>query len=251
MGFGGKIPQTYWDEELAVVVAGHTDELKIIPNALRTKEVYKTFVSKRGTNIEQVPKNAIDEELCLIAMESNSFAALRYIPENIKTDSFWEKVIDRKLFYKISDLPEKYQEQAWTPEKCHSLSDIPSKLKDEDHVFAYLKTREHILPSDFEDFQTQKIIDYVMSRTQSLNSKLWLLKYIEPEFRRQVDMHQVLTNCKDAIFLKNLSQDEIRENINAFPENILFAPDWYEEELKIPEDYFEPGYQFTSFDFTA
>lgn len=178
MGFGGKIPQTYWDEELAVVVAGHTDELKIIPNALRTKEVYKTFVSKRGTNIEQVPKNAIDEELCLIAMESNSFAALRYIPENIKTDSFWEKVIDRKLFYKISDLPEKYQEQAWTPEKCHSLSDIPSKLKDEDHMFAYLKTREHILPSDFEDFQTQKIIDYVMSRTQSSNSKLWLLKYI-------------------------------------------------------------------------
>lgn len=251
MGFGGKIPQIYWDEELAVVVAGHTDELKIIPNALRTKEVYKTFVSKRGTNIEQVPKNAIDEELCLIAMESNSFAALRYIPENIKTDSFWEKVIDRKLFYKISDLPEKYQEQAWTPEKCHSLSDIPSKLKDEDHVFAYLKTREHILPSDFEDFQTQKIIDYVMSRTQSSNSKLWLLKYIEPEFRRQVDMHQVLTNCKDAIFLKNLSQDEIRENINAFPENILFAPDWYEEELKIPEDYFEPGYQLTLFDFTA
>ena len=216
MGFGGKIPQTYWDEELAVVVAGNTDELKIIPNALRTKEVYKTFVSKRGTNIEQVPKNAIDEELCLIAMESNSFAALRYIPENIKTDSFWEKVIDRKLFYKISDLPEKYQEQAWTPEKCHSLSDIPSKLKDEDHVFAYLKTRGHILPSDFEDFQTQKIIDYVMSRTQSSNSKLWLLKYIEPEFRRQVDMHQVLTNCKDAIFLKNLS-----------------------------------GYQFTLFDFTA
>ena len=41
------------------------------------------------------------------------------------------------------------------------------------------------------------------------------------------------------------------ENINAFPENILFAPDWYEEELKIPEDYFEPGYQFTLFDFTA
>ena len=169
----------------------------------------------------------------------------------MKTDSFWEKVIDRKLFYKISDLPEKYQEQAWTPEKCRSLSDIPLKLKDEDHVFAYIKTRGHILPSDFEDFQSQKIIDYVMSRTQSSNSKLWLLKYIEPEFRRQVDMHQVLTNCKDAIFLKNLSQDEIRENINAFPENILFAPDWYEEELKIPEDYFEPGYQFTLFDFTA
>lgn len=150
--FGGKIPESYWDEELAIVVAGHTDKLKIIPTAWRTKEVYKTFVSKRGTNIEQVPKNAIDEELCLIAMESNSFAALRYIPENMKTDSFWEKVIDRNLFYKVSDLPEKYQEQAWTPEKCCSLSDIPSKLKDEDHVLAYLETRGHILPSDFEEF---------------------------------------------------------------------------------------------------
>lgn len=247
--FGGKIPESYWDEELAIVVAGHTDKLKIIPTAWRTKEVYKTFVSKRGTNIEQVPKNAIDEELCLIAMESNSFAALRYIPENMKTDSFWEKVIDRNLFYKVSDLPEKYQEQAWTPEKCCSLSDIPSKLKDEDHVLAYLETRGHILPSDFEEFQTQKIIDHVMSREHNSNSKLWLLKYIEPEFRRRADMQEVLTNCKDAIFLKNLSQDEIRENINAFPKNILFAPDWYKDDIKIPEKYFEPGQQLTLFDF--
>lgn len=247
--FGGKIPESYWDEELAVAVAGHTDELKIIPTAWRTKEVYKTFVSKRGTNIEQVPKNAIDEELCLIAMESNSFAALRYIPENMKTDSFWEKVIDRNLFYKVSDLPEKYQKQAWTPEKCRSLSDIPSKLKDEDHVLAYLETRGHILPSDFEEFQTQKIIDHVMSREHNSNSKLWLLKYIEPEFRRRADMQEVLTNCKDAIFLKNLSQDEIRENINAFPKNILFAPDWYKDDIKIPEKYFEPGQQLTLFDF--
>lgn len=247
--FGGKIPESYWDEELAIVVAGHTDKLKIIPTAWRTKEVYKTFVSKRGTNIEQVPKNAIDEELCLIAMESNSFAALRYIPENMKTDSFWEKVIDRNLFYKVSDLPEKYQEQAWTPEKCCSLSDIPSKLKDEDHVLAYLETRGHILPSDFEEFQTQKIIDHVMSMEHNSNSKLWLLKYIEPEFRRRADMQEVLTNCKDAIFLKNLSQDEIRENINAFPKNILFAPDWYKDDIKIPEKYFEPGQQLTLFDF--
>lgn len=247
--FGGKIPESYWDEELAVAVAGHTDGLKIIPTAWRTKEVYKTFVSKRGTNIEQVPKNAIDEELCLIAMESNSFAALRYIPENMKTDSFWEKVIDRNLFYKVSDLPEKYQEQAWTPEKCCSLSDIPSKLKDEDHVLAYLETRGHILPSDFEEFQTQKIIDHVMSREHNSNSKLWLLKYIEPEFRRRADMQEVLTNCKDAIFLKNLSQDEIRENINAFPKNILFAPDWYKDDIKIPEKYFEAGQQLTLFDF--
>ena len=247
--FGGKIPESYWDEELAVAVAGHTDELKIIPTAWRTKEVYKTFVSKRGTNIEQVPKNAIDEELCLIAMESNSFAALRYIPENMKTDSFWEKVIDRNLFYKVSNLPEKYQEQAWTPEKCRSLSDIPSKLKDEDHVLTYLETRGHILPSDFEEFQTQKIIDHVMSREHNSNSKLWLLKYIEPEFRRRADMQEVLTNCKDAIFLKNLSQDEIRENINAFPKNILFAPDWYKDDIKIPEKYFEPRQQLTLFDF--
>lgn len=247
--FGGKIPEIYWDEELAIVVAGHTDKLKIIPTAWRTKEVYKTFVSKRGTNIEQVPKNAIDEELCLIAMESNSFAALRYIPENMKTDSFWEKVIDRNLFYKVSDLPEKYQEQAWTPEKCCSLSDIPSKLKDEDHVLAYLETQGHILPSDFEEFQTQKIIDHVMSREHNSNSKLWLLKYIEPEFRRRADMQEVLTNCKDAIFLKNLSQDEIRENINAFPKNILFAPDWYKDDIKIPEKYFEPRQQLTLFDF--
>lgn len=41
-----------------------------------------------------------------------------------------------------------------------------------------------------------------MSREHNSNSKLWLLKYIEPEFRRRADMQEVLTNCKDAIFLK-------------------------------------------------
>ena len=142
--FDGKIPLNYWDEDMAVIVAGHIHTLKLIPKKWQTKKVYKTFVSKRGTNIEQVPKNAIDEELCLIAMESNSFAALRYIPENIKTDSFWEKVIKRGLFYKVSDLPEKYQVEAWKPEKCRSLSDIPEEIRDEDHVLDYLKALKHI-----------------------------------------------------------------------------------------------------------
>ena len=116
-------------------------------------------------------------------------------------------------------------------------------------MLAYLETRGHILPSDFEEFQTQKIIDHVMSREHNSNSKLWLLKYIEPEFRRLADMQVALTICLDAIFLKNLSQDEIRENINAFPKNILFAPDWYKDDIKIPEKYFEPGQQLTLFDF--
>ena len=35
------------------------------------------------------------------------------------------------------------------------------------------------------------------------------------------------------------------------PATLPTFADRYEEELKIPEDYFEPGYQFTLFDFTA
>lgn len=82
-----------------------------------------------------------------------------------------------------------------------------------------------------------------MSRTQSSNSKLWLLKYIEPEFRRQVDMHQVLTNCKDAIFLKIFRRMKSGK-YQCIPREYTFAPDWYEE-IKIPEKYFEPGQQLT------
>ena len=136
----------------------------------------------------------------------------------------------------------KHLSQKDVAEKMGTTQQVVSKIEN-------LETRGHILPSDFEEFQTQKIIDHVMSREHNSNSKLWLLKYIEPEFRRRADMQEVLTNCKDAIFLKNLSQDEIRENINAFPKNILFAPDWYKDDIKIPEKYFEPRQQLTLFDF--
>lgn len=142
--FDGKIPLNYWDEDMAVIVAGHIHTLKLIPKKWQTKNVFKSFLLKNGAKIDQIPFNMIDEDLCLAAMESNSFAALKHIPDEMKTDSFWEKVIKRGLFYKVSDLPEKYQVEAWKPEKCRSLSDIPEEIRDEDHVLDYLKALKHI-----------------------------------------------------------------------------------------------------------
>lgn len=242
--FDGKIPLNYWDEDMAVIVAGHIHTLKLIPKKWQTKNVFKSFLLKNGEKIDQIPSNMIDEDLCLAAMESNSFAALKHIPDEMKTDSFWEKVIKRGLFYKVSDLPEKYQVEAWKPEKCRSLSDIPEEIRDEDHVFDYLKALKHIIPIDFKDFQTQKICDYIMEQAENLNAKLWILKEIKPKFRRKLDMREVLTKCKGAVFIPGLTPDELKENLAVFPENILFVPDWYEE-IKIPEKYFEPGQQLT------
>ena len=242
--FDGKIPLNYWDEDMAVIVAGHIHTLKLIPKKWQTKNVFKSFLLKNGAKIDQIPSNMIDEDLCLTAMESNSFAALKHIPDEMKTDSFWEKVIKRGLFYKVSDLPEKYQVEAWKPEKCRSLSDIPEEIRDEDHVLDYLKALKHIIPIDFKDFQTQKICDYVMEQAENLNAKLWILKEIKPKFRRKLDMREVLTKCKGAVFIPGLTPDELKENLAVFPENILFVPDWYEE-IKIPEKYFEPGQQLT------
>lgn len=172
--FDGKIPLNYWDEDMAVIVAGHIHTLKLIPKKWQTKNVFKSFLLKNGAKIDQIPFNMIDEDLCLAAMESNSFAALKHIPDEMKTDSFWEKVIKRGLFYKVSDLPEKYQVEAWKPEKCRSLSDIPEEIRDEDHVLDYLKALKHIIPIDFKDFQTQKICDYIMEQAENLNAKLWI-----------------------------------------------------------------------------
>lgn len=242
--FDGKIPLNYWDEDMAVIVAGHIHTLKLIPKKWQTKNVFKSFLLKNGEKIDQIPSNMIDEDLCLTAMESNSFAALKHIPDEMKTDSFWEKVIKRGLFYKVSDLPEKYQVEAWKPEKCRSLSDIPEEIRDEDHVLDYLKALKHIIPIDFKDFQTQKTCDYVMEQAENLNAKLWILKEIKPKFRRKLDMREVLTKCKGAVFIPGLTPDELKENLAVFPENILFVPDWYEE-IKIPEKYFEPGQQLT------
>lgn len=141
-------------------------------------------------------------------------------------------------------MPEKYQVEAWKPEKCRSLSDIPEEIRDEDHVLDYLKALKHIIPIDFKDFQTQKICDYIMEQAENLNAKLWILKEIKPKFRRKLDMREVLTKCKGAVFIPGLTPDELKENLAVFPENILFVPDWYEE-IKIPEKYFEPGQQLT------
>ena len=184
-------------------------------------------------------------------MESNSYAAIRMIPEKCKTDAFWKEIIRKQTFSKIKDLPEEYQKQAWSPEKCRDLADIPDELLDEEHVLSYLcylkKINETILPSELT-FQTQKICDEVIGNCNSSDRKLWFMKSIRPEFRRSVDKEEVLRNCKDSIFLDGLTRDEIQLNLKYFPENILFVPDGYEEP-SIPEKLYKEGYQFNLFDF--
>lgn len=249
--FNGKIPNEYWDEKLAVRVAEHICDLNIIPRKWQSKEVYKAFLRKHGQELDQISESKIDEELCLVAMESNSYAAIRMIPEKCKTDAFWKEIIRKQTFSKIKDLPEEYQKQAWSPEKCRDLADIPDELLDEEHILSYLcylkKINETILPSELT-FQTQKICDEVIGNCNSSDRKLWFMKSIRPEFRRSVDKEEVLRNCKDSIFLDGLTRDEIQLNLKYFPENILFVPDGYEEP-SIPEKLYKEGYQFNLFDF--
>lgn len=207
-----KLPARLWDEEVAEKVAN----LSLIPKKYQTEKVIKACIRKNGTQIQYVKDP--DEDLCVMAMESSPFCALKYIPE--QKDSFWEKVIEKRAFYKISDLPEKYREKAWSPDKCKFIEDIPDQS--EEKILAWIDSLDMVCPSDFTKVQSKKIYRAVRSKCKNL---LWCMQCFDPEYWDKEDLAKVLDTEPKAIFLKGLAKEDYDRSVQAFPENILYVPE--------------------------
>ena len=202
----------------------------LVPAKYKDKAFYLIYVRYHGGNIDKVPKKYIDEEICLSALESNAYAAMKHIPESIKTDTFWKKVIKKRLFNSPTDLPEKYCTEELVLEKATCMDDIPDKFLNDNIVIPVLKKQKWVAPIDLKKYQSQAVYDYVMGTCQK-RMYVYYLKLFRKEFWKQEHIDYALQYDPESITIPELEERDIRKSLDYYPENIIFAPDG----IMIPE----------------
>ena len=224
-----KIPAHLLTDGVIHQLALHGEE-GLVPAKYKDKAFYLIYVRYHGGNIDKVPKKYIDEEICLSALESNAYAAMKHIPESIKTDTFWKKVIKKRLFNSPTDLPEKYCTEELVLEKATCIDDIPDKFLNDNIVIPVLKKQKWVAPIDLKKYQSQAVYDYVMGTCQK-RMYVYYLKLFRKEFWKQEHIDYALQYDPESITIPELEERDIRKSLDYYPENIIFAPDG----IMIPE----------------
>ena len=218
-----KIPAHLLTDGVIHQLALHGEE-GLVPAKYKDKAFYLIYVRYHGGNIDKVPKKYIDEEICLSALESNAYAAMKHIPESIKTDTFWKKVIKKRLFNSPTDLPEKYCTEELVLEKATCMDDIPDKFLNDNIVIPVLKKQKWVAPIDLKKYQSQAVYDYVMGTCQK-RMYVYYLKLFRKEFWKQEHIDYALQYDPESITIPELEERDIKKSLDYYPENIIFAPD--------------------------
>ena len=220
-----KIPAHLLTKGVIHQLAVHGEE-SLVPAKYKDKDFYLTYVRYHGGNLDKVPEKYMNEEVCLSALEGNAYAARKHIPESIKTDDFWEKVVEKRLFYSPADLPEKYCTEELVLENATCIDDIPEKFLNDITVIPVLKKQKWVAPIDLKKYQSQAIYDYVMGTCQE-KMYVYYLKLFRKEFWKREHIDYVLQHDPESITIQELEEQDIRKSLEYYPENIIFAPDGY------------------------
>lgn len=224
-----KIPAHLLTKGVIHQLAVHGEE-SLVPAKYKDKDFYLTYVRYHGGNLDKVPEKYMNEEVCLSALEGNAYAARKHIPESIKTDTFWKKVIKKRLFNSPTDLPEKYCTEELVLEKATCMDDIPDKFLNDNIVIPVLKKQKWVAPIDLKKYQSQAVYDYVMGTCQK-RMYVYYLKLFRKEFWKQEHIDYALQYDPESITIPELEERDIRKSLDYYPENIIFAPDG----IMIPE----------------
>lgn len=223
---GKKIPKELLTPEVIHAMARH-NSLSVVPNRLQDQEFFHIHLQYHGENLDKVPKGIINEDLCLLALQSNAYAARKAIPEEIKTDHFWEEVVKHRLFSSPADLPDAYCTKELVLETAKYMDDIPDKYLDDDTVLSILKQRKRIAPIDLKRYTSKAVYDYTMKQS-SKEMYVHYMNQFPREYWEEEHLHDALTHDPKAIHLPGLTEDEIALSLQSFPDNILYVPDGYQ-----------------------
>lgn len=218
-----KLPKHLLTEGVIYEMARH-GEMNLIPTVYKDRNFYLTAVRYQGSDLDKVPEKYMDTEMCLAALESNAYAAQKYIPDRIKTSNFWKKVVEKRLFSSPADLPEEFCTEELVKETAHYLDDIPEKYLSDDTVLPILKQRKMVAPMDLKRYQSQAVYDYVMGTCQK-RMYVYYLKLFRKEFWKQEHIDYALQYDPESITIPELEERDIKKSLDYYPENIIFAPD--------------------------
>lgn len=224
-----KIPKNKWNEDLAIAIAKAHGNFSFIPKEWKTRAVAEAFVS-RHADLSQIPKEYLDEEMCLHAVRHNAYA-ITYVPEKIKTERFWNICKEEGLLG-IKAFPDEYVDEDYVikkikQERIYTFDDIPEEFRTEKVVlvFAEKQTRNRTIP---KEYQTEAVVKtlYEHWTFESTYSECFFWSTIREDLRSREALERLSTESSAAIEIL-LTKEDIEAHLNAFPDNVIYAPNWY------------------------
>lgn len=245
--FKGKLPNYLCTEKTVKLLAiqGCIDSF---PNQFKTRDVWLLYAQSNQVDFKKIPEKFIDEQMALLAMKGNAFAVRKQLPEYVKTDKFFDVLIKYGLYYSPNDIPEKYWNAELIIKKAHDIYEIPDAFLNDEVVIPVLKKHGFITPADIKRYQSKGVYNYTMDSLKDKTLYCYYLKLFKRKYWKKEHLDYALKNDPQAIFLPELTDDEIKISLTFFPDNIIYVSDLTElpgEEKLLPDD----RQQLTIFDY--
>lgn len=238
--YNKKIPKKKWSKELAKAIAKSSNNFTIIPKEYQTKETAYIFLEKHAS-IDQIPKAILDEEMCLFAVRHHCYA-LRHIPEKFLTESFW-KICKKENLLQSEQVPESILDEEWTIRMVEGgnisfFDQIKKDYRTKKVIlkFAEFQKRNREIP---KKYQTEEIVRLLYDNwdidTPYTEKYFW--STIREDLRDKDALDRLAGTVESSIEIL-LTKEQIESNLVKWPENILFAPEWYLDKYvrQIPEN---------------
>lgn len=198
---------------------------------------WEDIIAKNGAKIFDLPKERLTADMILLAMTSNAYAVerdLSIVDELLPTEKryFWEQVVERELFRYPISVPEEYmceekvikwikRQYSYEVEKIHPVFRTEKVLLE--------VAKEHPDRFDFpSEYQTQMIIDTIISLQEKAISKAMILKKTRKDLIRSEWVEDLCMEVPmEMITLSCITKDQINNILEENPHLITYAPMWY------------------------
>ena len=154
------IPEHLRTEEICkLAVKQNGRALDYVPYELRTKELYELAVQENGLNLFYVPENYKTKELCEIAVKNNG-EALRYIPKQLRMKELCEIAVKRNgwsLQYIPLELRTKELYELAIQQKGEALYYVPEELRTKELCELAVKQNSLALRYISEHLRTEEL----------------------------------------------------------------------------------------------
>jgi len=220
------IPKTFWNAQTCMEAARLNGWilLQVVPENLRTAELYMEAVRSNGYALRFVPKNLRTAGLCMEAMKRDGFS-LADIPEEFMTAQICLDAV-RRDDYEFAYLPEKFK----TPEICReavarrarALRLVPDGLKTPEICAAAMRGDAGMFRFVPDHLKTPQMC---MEAVRHHGRLLW---YVPPEFR-------TAQLCMEAVKSHSEAFRQVPENLRTMELCLEAARRYYKLELLPPE----------------
>lgn len=224
-----KIPQSKWTEELALAIAKCYNEFKYIPAKWQTRAVAEEFV-RYHSDLSQLPQKFMDEDMYWWALGCNKYA-LNHIPDSFKTEEFWKTCKEENIL-SFRQIPTEYLDEAYVLQEIETgniidVNYIPESLRTEKVLLAFAKhqTRNRTIPKEYQTAENVEVLRNNWNfETNYAEAYFW--STIRENLRDEAALDRLATLVERSIEILT-TKKQIEANLSVWPQNVIFAPEWY------------------------